>query len=122
MNSTLPGVLNETEVELIHEARQLNKVPVWTMWTDNLKEGVFQSAHNQSIIASKSIENLNWGPGEPNGKTLENCVIFEEDKSLSDNSCFADYAVSTVCQMNKIPFYKLRGTVHEITSSNVVKK
>ncbi|XP_055867114.1 uncharacterized protein LOC106064661 isoform X3 [Biomphalaria glabrata] len=65
--------------------------------TDEKQEGVWINRHSKT-----PAKFINWGPGEPNGGTRENCLsytIYGNNWYMNDLFCTADIAVGFICEV-----------------------
>ncbi len=83
--------------------------PYWAGWSDQEEEGVFVGLASGRLMDGSVHQP--WGPGEPNGDRIENCVEATEGKrermAINDLNC-AQRRWS-FCNFDEIPHFTLRG-------------
>ena len=79
------------------------KCVAWTGFSDENDEGYYVDVNE-----GKALDFDPWAPGEPNGKSNENCAIaYKLTTVWYDAPC--DYPLSSFCRIEKTPRLHLRG-------------
>lgn len=79
----------------------------WAGWWDQKNEGLFVDVNTGEVL--KPSDYQPWFYGEPNGDTVENCVVvWTMRQSWNDLSC--DKTAWHFCHFERSPYFQLRGT------------
>jgi hypothetical protein len=79
----------------------------WGGWWDVNEEGNFTNV-NTGMLLPKEVGDTKWYLGEPNGDTLENCVIVYPDRNAwNDDSC--SKKLCGFCEWERAPDLQIRG-------------
>ena len=79
----------------------------WAGWWDTPSEGTFSDA-NTGVPLTKDMYQP-WYLGEPNGDTLENCVIVWSPKDAwNDDGCNKEFC--GFCELERAPDVQIRGS------------
>ena len=78
----------------------------WAGWDDEENDGTFADANTGEPLTSEMFKP--FYPGEPNGGTLENCVmVWALRDAWNDLSC--DRYLTGFCHVHRKPRFKIRG-------------
>ncbi|XP_068246671.1 uncharacterized protein [Palaemon carinicauda] len=79
----------------------------WLGITDEIKEGEWMLRSNDTRITY-----FNWGKGQPNGKTIENCAVMKGNThkgQWADQQCRKSFKVCVMCFLRLPVFIRFRG-------------
>ncbi len=77
----------------------------WAGWSDADNEGTFVNANTGEVMTEDMFSD--WGLGEPNGKTMENCATIRTMGYWNDHACFS--STCGFCEFDEPPIYIMRG-------------
>ena len=88
---------------------QLEDISLWAGWWDEPEEGVYTDINTGQVLTEGAYQP--WFPGEPNGRTVENCAIiwFNRD-AWNDQVC--DIHLCGYCELEEAPILNIRGRQH----------
>jgi hypothetical protein len=86
----------------------LHSEQFWAGWDDEKVEGSFASASTGEIL-NKSAGFWPFHPGEPNGDTMENCVVVWPSTGGQWNDYLCSGKNCGFCHLQIRPRFKLRG-------------
>ncbi|XP_068246271.1 uncharacterized protein [Palaemon carinicauda] len=106
---------NPQEQELVYQLAEKNSqlcakdggALTWLGITDEIKEGEWKLRSNDTRITY-----FNWGKGQPNGKTIENCAVMKGNThkgQWADQQCRKSFKVCVMCFLRLPVFIRFRG-------------
>ena len=116
LNGTISSVADSESIKQLNNTIKLQPRRFLTPWSDNDQEGIFVNV-DTGLPLENSV--ANWNPGEPNGGTLENCVVvLLSSGKMYDFPC--DAQSHGLCYIVPRPRVKVRGEeVQELDFKNI---
>ena len=78
---------------------------MWNGWWDQPNEGEMVAISTNRKLLKDDYHN--WGAGEPNGDTMENCGTVNQESGWNDYDCQGEACVA--CEIPTTPVFVLRG-------------
>ena len=78
----------------------------WIAWWDVPQEGKMVSPFDSQNVLTKDSYQM-WDAGEPNGETIENCVVLRRTGRWNDLDC--GRSTCAICDMQETPVFETRG-------------